>query len=719
MAARLTGQFYSAYTQQQFTVIVYDSEFAGASSEIIVASCEYNYPQGNAGRFDPILSAEASIRVLVNDSGIDDFVEELAGAQEGRFMLQILQGLSSQFIGYVLPDLAQQEDTTLEVGYLLELRATDGLARLKTLDYNNNGTAYGGEETITGHILNCLNKLTALMDFYGGSSELLKTRVNWHSDQHTYTVGNEDPAELTRIPHRAFYTIDNRGNYKYKSCFDVLTEICRAWGARMIFSDYAFWLVQYNELATDAAIKVFSYTKSGTQTSANVDFRKTHTQDDNASNLVAISGGIYRWYAPLMKVQIDYRHIQTRNLLAGQIFTNELLNSPYVVGDVSDFGGIARFSVSFNMIYRAENRDDPPGVVGLWFVFGIRIEVDGLYLDRDCLISGGAPVYSGAVTWSGSSSARYEVAMYVPENEDDNFDSVFFLTPFLPASGEFVFDITLDRVYKADGTEYVTPVADYVWRADNLYVEHLYEGTLDQQSDIRRFRAVNDTDGNSAMIELTTIIGDGIGTNSPGHLESYDGANWVLSDGWRVGSSGSYLAHSALLAQEVARGQLSPVRKWQGEYNNRNTSIYKPHHVVKRPNGMMVFSGGRFNPYLDSIQGEWFFITPTGSGWTNEPYEDIQPDSDTGGTRAGGGGGSTGGGTTSPMRIFSQTFDTVTGNEVTVTVNGGVLPTNADAIMVFWNGQLIVPDFYTVAGSDITFTFDVTENVTVKFFIQV
>jgi hypothetical protein len=718
MAARFTGQFYSAYTEQQYTVIVYDADFSGASSEIVVASCEYNYPQGNAGRFDPVLSAEASIRILVQTSGVDTFVDDLAGAEEGRFMLQILQGLSSQFIGYILPDLAQQEDTTLEVGYLLELRATDGLARLKTIDYNNNGTAYGGEAAVSDHILNCLNKLTALMDFYGGSSELLKTRINWHSDQHTYTVGDEDPAELTRIPHRAFYTIDSRGNYKYKSCFDVLTEICRAWGARMLFSDYAFWVVQYNELATDAAMTVFSYTKTGTQTSASVDFRKDHDQTDDASDLVRRAGGIYRFYPPLMKAQVDYRHIQTRNLLAGQVFTQAGLNSPYVVGDVSDFGGIARFSVSFNMIYRAENRDDPPGVVGLWFVFGIRIEVDSLYLDRDCIISGGNPVYSGAVTWSGTSSARYEVAMYVPENEDDNFDSVYFLTPFLPASGEFVFDITLDRVYRADGTEYVTPVADYIWRADNLYVEHLYEGTLDQQSDIRRFKATNNTDGNSAMVEITTIIGDGIGTNSPGHLESYDGSNWVLSDGWRVGASGSYLAHGALLAQEVVRGQLTPIRKFQGEYNNRNTSIYKPHHVIKRADGIMVFAGGRFAPAIDSIQGEWYFISPQVSGWTNEAYEDIQPDTEGGSITRPGGGGSIGGGTVSPMRIFSQHFDTVTANTVTVTVNGGTLPTNADALLVFWNGQLITSAFYTVTGSDIEFDFDVTDNVTVKFFIQ-
>lgn len=709
MAARFTGHFYSAYTAQQYTVVLYDDEFVGSPTAVDIAACDFNYPSGNAGRFDTILAAELSVKLFINTAGLDTFVEELAGASEGRFMLQLLAGITPEFIGYVLPDLAQQEDTTLEVGYLLEMRATDGLARLKTIDYNNAGVVYSGEETITGHILNCLNKLPSFADFYT-TTPILKTRVNWHSAQHVYVVGNEDPAELTRVPHRAFYSIDTRGNYKYKSCFDVLTEICRAWGARMVYSDYAFWLVQYNEMATDAAQTVFTYTKTGTQSTESVDFRREHNQTDPASELVRLSGGVYRFYPPLMKTQVDYRHIATRNLLAGWSAGN-----PETGVNIDDYNNTAVFYFSGQVVYSISDMF-APGDLPLWVTLRLKIRVGASYLSREGSISGGVPTY-GTLQFTNDNTDRYDIIVMVLQEDVQETYSYTFYSPVIPnGGGEFEFDTEQGTTFRLDGSIY-SEVATVFTSLQAAYMELLFDGTLDNQADVRRFVSTNNTTGNSAMTEITTIIGDGIGTNSPGHLESYDGANWVLSEGWRVGAAGSYIAHSALLAQEVMRGQLTPVRRFQGTYNN-NTAIYKPHHVIKRSDGIMVFAGGRFVPGLDSIEGEWYFISPQATGWTNEPYEDIPADQSSNAGRPSGGGSGSGGGTTTPVRIFSQHFETVTANTVTVTVNGGTLPTNADALMVFWNGQLITADYYTVTGSDIAFTFDVTDNVTVKFFIQ-
>lgn len=725
MAARYTGQFFAPYTDQQYTVVLYDDDFSGTPETITIQDVGFQYPQGSTNtRFDPILSAKMSIKFFINTSGLVTFVEDLAGANEGRFMLQLLEGITPKFIGFILPDLAQEEDIPTEIGGVLEIQATDGLARLKTIDYKPDIFGpYTGDDTFIEHIFNCLNKLTDVLPFYGSSSLLLRTVVNWHAQQYTYT-STIDPLLRSRTPHRAFYSIDSRGNYKYKSCWDVLTEICKAWGARMYYSDYAFWIVQPNEMATSPAAKtVFGYTKTQTQSSETVDFTKEH--DQNApTDLLRISGGVYRFFPPLMKVQVDYKHIATRNLLAGQTFAFDTAPNPYSAGEVDYFGGLARLNVNAFITYRAENRTDPPGVVGLWFIFAFRIQVGSLYLDRQVVFVGGNPDY-GITTWTGSSSGRYEIAVYVPENEDDNYYQASFVTPNLPATGDFTFDITLDQIFSASGvTEYITPVvADYVWSANNIYVEHLYEGTLDQQSDIRRFVSVNDIDSNSAMIELETILGDGIGTNSPGHIEVQDDLSaWVLSDGWRVGGSGSFIAFSALLAQEIIRGQLGPVRRFQGRYNNQD-SIYSFHHVIDRPDGYMLPAGADFSPGLDDINGEWFFITPASSGWTNEPFVDIAADSDTGTTRPPGSGGGTGGGgaTTPPVRIFKQTFTGITGDTVTVTANGGTLPTNTAAITVLLMGQeLTETDDYTVNGSDIELEFNLVaeDKLTVRFLIQ-
>lgn len=54
------------------------------------------------------------------------------------------------------------------------------------------------------------------------------------------------------------------------------------------------------------------------------------------------------------------------------------------------------------------------------------------------------------------------------------------------------------------------------------------------------------------------------------------------------------------------------------------------------------------------------------------------------------------------QRTYRQTFTGLSGQDVTITENGGTLPTNTDHILVFINGQMI--EEWTVSGSVITIT---------------
>jgi hypothetical protein len=720
MAARYGGQFYSAYTEQQYTVFILDEDYTGDITVIDLQDVTVSYPQGDGNRFDTILSARASAKIIINNSGLVTFVEDLAGAREGRFLVQLWKGIAPVFIGYILPDLATEEDVPTEIGGILDLQATDGLARLKTIDYNNNGLPYDGQDTFIAHALKCLNKLTTISGFYPSGNYILKTLVNWHSNKYTYSSGI-DPLLQARTPHRAFFSIDNKGNYKYRSCFEVLQEICKAWGCRMFYADYAFWIVQVNEMSSDAIKTAFVYTKTGTQSTESIDLRKDHDQN-NPTELIRIAGGVFRFLPPLMKVQVDYQHIATRNLLAGQVLSS-VSSTDINAGPVDDQNQDGNMVISFRMQHRIDNYNTPPGDVPVWLLFLVKVQVGDLYLSRLATISGGGVTYGGA-TWINNSSARYRIALLNYGGGFDVYDNILFYTGSLLASGDFIFGISLGGQFLEDGTEILTGggAGDIVWNADELNATHLYTGTISGQADIRRFVAVNDTPNNSAMIELTTIIGDGIGTNSPGHIEVQNDADeWVLSDGWRVGNSGSYVAFSALLAQDIIRGQLTPVRRFQGRYNNYGTSIYSMLNSVKRSDGIMLPAGGTFSPAIDDINGEWFFNTPAASGWTLEPYVDIAPDSGTGGGNTGGGsGGGSTGGTTPPVRIYKQAFTGSTSDTVTVTVNGGILPANEAGILIFLNQGALMGDAYTINGADIelTFNLDASDTLTVIFFIQ-
>jgi hypothetical protein len=723
MAARYFSTFYSAYAQKQHTVFVYDSEFTGDISEITLQNVELNYPPGQAGRFDTVLAAELSAKIIINTSELDTFVEDLAGAPEGRFMLSLTQGITNLFIGYVLPDLAQQEDTTIEVGYVFDLRATDGLARLKTIPYNNSGNPYEGAQTFIEHIFNCLNKLPDVLGFYASNNFLLRTVVNWHAQQYTY-ASSINPLARARVPHRAFYTIDTKGNYVYRTCFEVLEEICRAWGARMVYSEYAFYFVQINEYATPSAKTVFSYTKTQTQTSQTVDFRRTHNQADTGSDLVRLGGGIFRFFPPLKNVQVDYKHIATRNFVAGWRF-----NDAALIDQVSSFGQSARFS--FSGTIRAavvDVFDPPPGEFPIYLIVNISIKVNTQYLVRTAQVVGGSIVY-GAPEWTSTplpTNARYQVAILL--SQSDREETIFeqFITPSLLDEGELTFEIVSFGLYKLDGTASdILSIGTLFVSTENLYLELLFEGTLDNQADIRRFIATNNAPGNSATIEFPTIIGDGIGMNSPGHIEVLnDDTEWEISEGWRVGNSGTFREFSTLLAAEIIRGQLTPVRRYFGRYAIRETGrLMYAHHVISRADGVMVFAGGRYIPGFDEYDGEWFFITPQSSGWTDEPFLDIPADQSPVANRPpGGSSGSSGGGTpTAPVRIFQQEFSPAENDDtITITANGGVLPTNPAGIIVWLRGAYVEPEYWTVNGSDIefTFTFGDGDTVAVMFFIQ-
>lgn len=68
------------------------------------------------------------------------------------------------------------------------------------------------------------------------------------------------------------------------------------------------------------------------------------------------------------------------------------------------------------------------------------------------------------------------------------------------------------------------------------------------------------------------------------------------------------------------------------------------------------------------------------------------------------------------QRTYRQTFTGLAGQDVTVTENGGNLPTNTDHILVFVNGQMI--EEWTVSGSVITITAPTlisSDYVTVQF----
>lgn len=274
MAIRLQGGFTSVKEGYVYVFNIHDSSYAGTVVPFDLAQDGIieEYDQEDKGRNQSILTSSVSISLIVKNSSIESLIEDVANAAEGRFFLEVLRDGNKYWYGYILPDQFTLNDLPYGVNPILKIRATDGISRLKDVDYNNAGVSYTGKESFLNHIFNVLGKID-IGGFYGSTESYLTTYIDWWDENHTYSA-TSDPYSLSRVDHKAFISVDNSGEITYSSAYDVLEQIVQAWGCRFLFSDGTYKLIQINAYKTDAATKVLKvYDKNkGVTTVSTSDF---------------------------------------------------------------------------------------------------------------------------------------------------------------------------------------------------------------------------------------------------------------------------------------------------------------------------------------------------------------------------------------------------------------------------------------------------------------
>lgn len=728
MGVRLQGAFYSQ-KGVAYLVRIYDTSYSGATTDFTAETLNISYtPEGGQEeRFVPVLPSELTLGMRINNATLETFVTDLVGAEEGRFYIAVGNLSDFAWNGYILVDLVSIQDTPLEVGYIFEIKAKDGLNRLKTIDYNDAGTAYTGKETFVAHILNCLNKIDFVPTLWP-SSTLLNIVCNWHEDSYTYAA-NINPMKRSRINHRAFYYVDTRGNNVYSSCYDVLEKICRAWGAQIRLSGSAFWLTQLNEYADADSLYVFRYTRAGSETiSSAQDLRIAHIPNNDDSPLKRYSGGRFEFYAPLSRVQVDYQHIATRNLLAGEVW-DQVFDSAVTVEDIDSNSGTASLSFQGSLTYNSTWFSISDPFEEHFLVFAFTIKIGSRYYKRNLTVySGGGWAYdaeawvnTGADNWDwrtpGSITAAQDGITQGPVG-------ISFLAEGVPIDGDLEITFDLVGAYNTNGDALSIVGGDpgvvVTYALENNYLELLATGVFSDQSDINRYSSENNAAA-SKKIELVTGIGDGPNLASPGHIEVQDDLSaWVLSDGWKVGGSGTAKAFSQLLCNEIIRGQLSPVKKMAQmpiQMVDPATGRLFPHKAIVYDSANWVFGSGRYNLATEIWDGVWWKVQ-TASGYTEQDVEFLPRDSgsgppSSGGSSGTGGGGSGGGGGSTPsgntVIVYQETF-TADGVSAafSVTSGPGTLPNTLDRVMVFRNGQHIAKNYISAVdgpGGELTLNF--------------
>lgn len=616
MGIRLQGGFTSVREGFVYVINIHDSEYSGSVVPFDVSKdgVTHDYDHQDKGRNVSVMTSKLKIRMLVKNADIFNFMQAVVDSAEGRFRVEVLRNGSKHWYGYVMPDLFDLQDKPYSLNPVLTIMATDGIGRLKKIDYNNAGSAYTGKATFLDHLYNILDKI-GFDDFYSAGQVYLTTFVDWWEENQVYNSSN-NPFELSRFDHRALIEVDRGGEVIYNNAYDVLEQLVKEWNCRFLFSNGAYHLIQINSYTTDGSTKVLKhYDKEKTKTTTSTtDFgiwNKTTgvlssynsgTYDSYHNN------GRFRYYPALRKVEVKYEHYSTDNFIPGYTWSDT--SFPTATFSAIDFNdGAARLVFNTQLETRADFDTQPDFQVCI-FHFRIQFKVGNKYLTRGFQFINGRPVL-GDFAWSDSIGYVDIFSEWMYIDNSPRYVEIGFVTPLLQEGGDMEVILSKFAHYNTQGNQIFTGADNFsaYYNFQNTRVQIFVEGNLEGQTNIDMFTATND-DGstNSETEELSILVGDGPSGNTFGAIETYDDANWVSSTGWRKGSTGSYVKFGQLLANEILAGQVFAIERYIGQV----TGDYMAHERLVRTHLSTainyVFIGGSHNLHQDVWAGEWIQI---------------------------------------------------------------------------------------------------------------
>lgn len=706
-----------------YTIDVYDSLWSGSITDFNVGPNLFimDYKGQDEERFSPILSSSLTLNMIVeqeNATELEQFIQDLGlNANEERFSIRVEKGGNIFWVGVLLIDRAVKQLT--HYPYVFQLKFSDGLGRLKEIPYNDNGTSFIGKQTFVQHLFNSLSK-TGTFQLIGSTENFLKTYVDWYAEEMPYIEGN-DPLRRSRLDNKNFINVDTNGFINYDTSYVVLEAIVIAWGARLVFSDGVYYVIQPNAWSK-ATKNVKQYTKLQTQgqqlfLSQNPKRILKSAGTENPFDLeLKDKSGTIEWFPPLRRVYVDYKHFSQRNIINGQ----DIISTAWQFPDLDSNGATARLIFTGTIEVRMLKEAAAP-LIPYFRKYGLKINIGTRFLRRTATLTDGSIEFERTPTWQVATSYYEFFSPVLFTVTEPVYIDVEFITPSLPVDGDLVVELVPLGSVDLDGNA----ISQVDYSADealiNAYLEILTTGKFEDQANVTRYEALNNTSGNSKEFTVETLIGQGPTANAFSHIEVQDSVSqWVVPTGFRKNNTGDYVNFSQLLANEIMAGQVQPKERLTGHL----IGDYSPHELLIDGAITRVFNGGRFIAYLDRWEGEWYELGESNDYTQSEPL-DYQKLADIGPavgppTPIIGSNASNSSGIISDKRTpFEEVFNDVSTDRVTVTVNGGILPLIKADLVVQLNGNdqtRGAAEDYTVDGSDIVFNETLEgDKVKVKF----
>ena len=634
MAIRLTGTFKSPRTSpvgpdysDVYTVDVYDNDYVGSPYTVKILSCKVLWDvDGGEDRHAAMVGSRAnvSIHIPATDTTLTTFIEDFAYGEDSRFLVEITRADSPTDVwrGIAKADQSGEDDID---PFPFRLSAVCGLATLKDIPYLNYSGAspilFYGRKLFTEHLINALTQMPHASAFWSGSDTFLRTAVDWWSAAMSSGADN-DALHQSGVDHSVFYdfTVDGGIEDDVISCYQVVTEIMRAFGCR-IYQSEGHWRIDQIPYRSTSPYYTRDYDVAGTFLSSAVNSNANVINQTVAGAKLTLIN--YDYIPILKKAQVIYNAKRRRNILSGknlQAGNDSITFNQFIDYNGGDTSIRLRGTVSFGI-----RNDSYSGGANdiLFLVPNIRLKVGDNYMRRNYSISNFAVNLSNP-EWTTNNGNR----IYIPHaigkvpgtggsvNGSFTFEV---LSSSLQGDGDLnglLFSI--GSLIKWDGSAANSAQFTFFWSVSGLVLDVFDEGVVSTDEDQVLYEAVN-PNPSTEIYKTTLKIGySDTQVNANGRIFYKNGAAWDPAPLWGQGVDARTSQIGDLLAINILHGQISPRRRMNGSLFGN----FKIHRLIQTSEGRKwLFSRVEWDLTQNTMSGSWIELDYGTGGVSSTPIK--------------------------------------------------------------------------------------------------
>lgn len=573
---------------------IHDSNYGASAVEFKLGADGFvlSYSGNNEDRHQSVIGSEITFTLTEENAAHETFMDLLATNTEARFSVSIRKdpdGTNDFWWGGIL--LPEQIVRPYDYEPIQNtLTASDDIGNLQSIVYNNDGTAYSGQDSVIGHVLNCLNKMRTL--HFWGTDDFLYYVNDFKSQQ--YTGANQ--LLDTRISHYGLFNPDDANTNQYYSTFEVLENLAKVFNARVFQSQGKWWFLPVGAQKYSTTLTVEGTQKDGTALTQ----QSIAAAKGFGSDFERLNGYEYTYLAPVKTVKRTRKYNGNFPVVLDGLYSEQQFGTAVSDTDI-DYNTGTTLAVSgvLNYAYNGDNASTGNARIGR-VELQITVKIGTKYVQRDVTYEGSQSVFNGfgdpdewPYTYTthvygnvalSNSLAYYKIVSPIFDKRDGESLAVpfYFDIPAL-ATDENGIDITVNIFGRNDLGNNNTALVDntnadfeiVTLRADVTGPEPLGD-TVD-------FTATNSQSARTDIDQGISLFGDYETPNADGVLRIVEGVDAITSTQWQsLNFTGAGIAINRLGVQEILGGQVKPTRVQRGQIYG---SLIYPWQVIDDTDG--------------------------------------------------------------------------------------------------------------------------------------